>query len=413
MGDGAGDAPPSNTASPNSIESDPQILRFGVDSLYLSYSGKLSDEVARQLVERKALAQSEDVRERAKAQYAVGDHCFEVRDRGAGLFPYVLDDGHFRVQLARAGTQLPMAYGKVSSGFLAQVGPNRAGEHLDQVVSSLGTVEGFARVSRIDVFVDFATRVQMDSWDRHAWVTRAKAISQYAIDSRFTGWAVGQGGHLSARLYDKLLEIAKSGKTYLLDLWMRAGWDAITPVWRLEFQLKREVLGEYTLVHLRDVLPNLTGIWRYCTTDWLRLSIPSETDATRARWPTHPLWQALSNVDFSGDGGPLDRRREPTRAPSDDRLFSIGLSVITAFMAREGISNFERGVEEYFFRLRNFHEEKSHSLGLSFESYIERKVATKRREYNTGLNDPEFEARQKALARERATEEYRRASRGG
>lgn len=37
----------------------------------------------------------------------------------------------------------------------------------------------------------------------------------------------------------------------------------------------------------------------------LRLTLPNEADETRSRWPIHPLWQALSSVDWEGNGAPL------------------------------------------------------------------------------------------------------------
>ena len=43
----------------------------------------------------------------------------------------------------------------------------------------------------------------MDSWHRSAWVTRAVEIHSYAKDQQFTGWTVGMGGVVAARLYDK------------------------------------------------------------------------------------------------------------------------------------------------------------------------------------------------------------------
>jgi hypothetical protein len=90
-------APPSNTAPANCIltpNTPPspsfQLLRFGIDSLYLSYPGTLSHEWERDLENLKGIAQSDDPGERATAQVEIGGHLFEVKDKGKGRFPYVL-----------------------------------------------------------------------------------------------------------------------------------------------------------------------------------------------------------------------------------------------------------------------------------------------------------------------------------
>lgn len=90
---------------------------------------------------------------------------------------------------------------------------------------TVGNLHDAPRVSRIDLFVDFVSPVDMESWDRHAWVTRAHSVNQYAVDGQFSGWTVGSGGVVSARLYNKLLELENSKKFYLIELWQRAGWE--------------------------------------------------------------------------------------------------------------------------------------------------------------------------------------------
>ena len=73
-------ASPSNTAPPNctgSIEGT-KILRTGVDSLYLSYRGKLDQEWEESLLQLKMLAQNEDPLNQAKSICDITDHQFEV-----------------------------------------------------------------------------------------------------------------------------------------------------------------------------------------------------------------------------------------------------------------------------------------------------------------------------------------------
>jgi len=111
--------PSSNTVPNNSMEEGStffQAVRWGIDSLYLSYKGQVRSKVEDELQRLKTMAQSIEPLEVAKAQYAAGEHVFEVKDRGAALFPFILEDNEFRIQSPKHNSRsMPAAYVKVSS----------------------------------------------------------------------------------------------------------------------------------------------------------------------------------------------------------------------------------------------------------------------------------------------------------
>jgi len=259
--------PPSNTVPYNCNSEYFKLLRLGVDSLYLSYQGELFPEVKERLAKLKQLAQHPEIDQQAQAQYAIAGHIFEVKDKGSSIFPYVLEDGAFRISLSRTGKKTPMAYVKISSRYLCSVTPAEAEKHLRDILKELGTLDSSAHVSRIDLCADFVSPENMESWGREAWITRGKKIDAHAINEKFSGWSIGLGGKISCRLYDKLLEIHSSGRTDLVPLWREAGWKEGEPVWRVEFQLMRDVLVEHGLIGLDSVLSNLNGLWSYATTE--------------------------------------------------------------------------------------------------------------------------------------------------
>ena len=304
-----------------------------------------------------------------------------------------------------------MAFVKVSSGYLAHVSPIEAEKTLCALLSELGEIRDAANVSRIDLFTDFVTSENIE-WDRKAWVTRAASIDTFSVNGQFSGWMIGKGGILSARLYNKILEIQKSRKEYLFELWRKAGWNPGHPVWRLEFEFKRELLTQNGLYKLDQVMNHLNGLWNYATTEWLRLTIPNQDDQTRARWPVHPLWGFLSSVDWESHGGPLLRRFDPKRIPGNDKLFNLAFSHLTAFMAREGITDLYEGQEAFITALYHYHENKAYRLGLPFDDYVAEKVALKARQFNTLLNHPEFEEERNIREQAKAAREYRKAADG-
>ena len=92
---GSSGAPPSNTAPANYINTEKtKILRFGVDSLYLFFSGQLASEWDQRLTGLKLAAQSQEETQEAKAQVKLGEHLFEVKGKGGQRFSFVLVDTH-------------------------------------------------------------------------------------------------------------------------------------------------------------------------------------------------------------------------------------------------------------------------------------------------------------------------------
>lgn len=403
-------APPSNTA-PNTCNGEYfKALRWGVDSLYLTYPGELLPVVLSRLKALKEMAQDKDPQHQALAQYPLGGHVFEVKDKGARLFPFILEDGAFRIQLGKGG-KVPMALVKVSALFLAHVGSAEAERRLYGLLIELGDLAGAAQVSRIDLFCDFVWTGSCD-WPRKSWVTRAAAVDNYSEDGTFTGWVIGRGGVMLGRLYDKLLQANKIGADYLLPLWRAAGWKDDEPVWRMEFQIKREVLTQMQLVPLVTALDNLNGLWSYATDEWLRLAIPQDTDKTRSRWPIHPLWGYLSSIDWGTPGGPLTREFDPMRAPADSKLYSMYLAALVGFMAKRGLQDLYQAQEAMIADVVSYFMGKAYQEGIPFDQYIAERVALKVRQYGSGLNAPDgLDALDQAKAASAAAA-YRKASRG-
>lgn len=402
--------PPSNTVPYNCNNEYFKLLRFGVDSLYLSYQGELFPEVKERLTKLKQLAQHPEADQQAQAQYAIAGHIFEVKDKGSSIFPYVIEDGAFRISLSKTSKKTPMAYVKLSSRYLCGNTPIEAETHLRHILSELGILSDYAHVSRIDLCADFVSHENMESWGREAWITRGKKIDAHAVNEKFTGWSIGLGGKISCRLYNKLIEIHTSGRTDLIPLWKAAGWQEGEPVWRIEFQLMRDVLAEHGLISLDMVLANLNGLWSYASTEWLRLTLPNPDDHTRSRWPIHPLWGYISSIDWETNLNALSRSFQATRLPEDKRILALGISSMASYMAKYGITDFDEGLDRYLLALHQYLCACGEFDGLSGEDCLLEKVRLRGKEFNTIININEAE--QKNLEIQKAAKDYRKSSEG-
>src|ERR1039458_4213437 len=126
---------PSNTVPYNSNNDYFKLLRFGVASLYLSYQGDIFPEVQERLTKLKQLAQHPEAYQQALAQYAIAGRIFEVKDKGSSVFPFVIEDGAFRISVSRASKFTPMAYVKMSSRYLSSITPKGAEEQLRSILN--------------------------------------------------------------------------------------------------------------------------------------------------------------------------------------------------------------------------------------------------------------------------------------
>lgn len=372
-------APPSITAPANCI----RPLRHGVDSLYVSYPGQLSEAVALCLQEFKELAQSPKERDTIDAVCHAGDHAFTVLPRGRGRFAFVLEDNWFSIQLSNASASImPLAHVQIRSEYLTAVGPEEALRTLDELIGYFGEPTGPAILSRVDLFVDFVGDHDLTSQPGFAWVKRCKKRDIHEENNRLTGISFGAGNEISARLYDKTTEILKSRKDYLKSLWAAKGWHEGETVWRMEFQTRREGLPDALKGAASPALAHFGAWWWYLATEWLRLALPSDSDETRSRWPTHPVWESLAHVWELPDDAPPMTRASKSRAPTDNIIFKAGLWGLTSFMGREGITEFDEGIGEFLHALEAYFDASDESLP-HLREYLALKSRAKARRYNT------------------------------
>jgi hypothetical protein len=224
------------------------------------------------------------------------------------------------------------------------------------------------------------------------------------VGDRFTGWAIGAGGVIQSRTYDKVLEIIEvSNKTYLFKVWEALGWQVGESVWRQEFQAANTALRELSIESVPDLLNNLDGLWKYFTEDWLRLT-EIGNDSNKSRWQTHQLWSDIQSTIWTPSPQLALERVRASGMPCDERIIPAGMGYIASLMAREGITDLDEGLGTFLHFASTFYEQQ----GTTIAEQIEAKARVKGRKLNTINNRLELDALQ---AKEHATA-YRKAKDG-
>ena len=284
------------------------VLTHGVDSLYLSFKGQL-DRALLETMERLKLEAQEESRPTPIA--FEGGPPMVVLPHGWTFYRYALRSTPFDLFLA-AGDHVPPVYVRISSFYLHSVGVEDAATAVEELVR--GHVMARcqpARPSRVDIYADFQGW-HPDPDDLRRFVTRGVRNHLYYEPTEeahaglsLTGFRFGKD-QVVGRLYDKTRELQVSGKDWLLDAWGPRR-DPELPVWRLEFQFRREALAGFHLQTAAELFASLQDLWRYGL-EWLSLREPS-FDRQRSHWRLAEEWVDLATIEFRPQLAGVLRRR--------------------------------------------------------------------------------------------------------
>jgi hypothetical protein len=364
-----------------------QELLKGIDSLYMSFKGSLKAGLLEELEIKKQKAQSDEVEDSSDAVMNIGDHHFEVRDKGQGYFSYVLADGWFYIKISASAKKLvPTVYVQISSELLNCHGIDSAVASLYKVLDVLMESITSAQVSRADMFVDFHTDVDFGSIHRKSWITRVDKIDIYWSGNRFNGWVIGRGGDISARLYDKTIEIGISKKDFFKPLWSQQGFQEDQDVLRFELQLRRPFLKQFGIDSLPDLQGKMNDIWQFATCEWLRLGVDN-ADENRSRWPTAPVWMDIQQVKF-GDGSFTGAKREvsKSRIPNKETVLVNGLGYLITYAVICGFDNLAEALHNFLLDVGTYLDvcgmDPKNTRFVDSLDYINKRMKEKKRKFN-------------------------------
>ncbi len=104
-----------------------------------------------------------------------------------------------------------------------------------------------------------------------------------------TAYVGGRKSPIQLRIYDKSREVeVKGNKNWFWSIW---GIEPCADVWRVEFQLRREVLREFQIGTIQRLIAGLGGVWEYLTEKWVSFRLLDDVNTTRRT--IHPWWGAV------------------------------------------------------------------------------------------------------------------------
>jgi hypothetical protein len=286
--------------------SDLRVLASGIDSLYVSVRGELIDGLLVFLGDLRGLTPDGDI----PLSLGCGEPDLLLRTHGWRGYPWWFSSPRWELFVG-GPDPLPPVYLQLHAEHIHTVGIEQAVQDVEaMLVADLFSHGCRAIASRVDVFVDEQGWIPEPSDFAHF---RCRALrrrmfevtrQEHGYGSRLSGFTFGKDD-LVARIYDKTLESAVTGKTWPELLWTGRAPDL--PVWRVEFQYRRPVLAALGLTGMGDVLRHRQGLWDYGTR-WLSLR-EKRPDSNRGRRPLAPAWAQLAGACVGGSAVPLIRDR--------------------------------------------------------------------------------------------------------
>ncbi|GLX68319.1 replication initiation factor [Paenibacillus glycanilyticus] len=244
-------------------------------------------------------------------EYSIGDLNLTVHRNGQKFYAYRLSCKDFSIAfMEKAMNSNPPVFVRFMSSYLWSYGFYESYERFLSWFENFQVAISKNKLSRADICVD-SDKFKICKSDIEGVITRARNKTEHFVSEEFTkgrifsGFTIGGGNSLLARIYLKSLEIKKSGKVWFKEIWMDNDWAPEKDVWRVEFQLRRPVLKELSVDTIEQLNEKMSELWSYLTQEWLTIRQPKKDNTSR--WKIKKKWRLIQTASKDYEATPLIR----------------------------------------------------------------------------------------------------------
>lgn len=337
------------------------VLHTGVDTLEASAFGTLVEGLDGELDVCKSRAQTTDTPE----SFPIDGVPFYVHAKGQGHCAWVLSDHRMLIRVSRANRpELPLFSVKLRASALASYGHRTLWDAARDTIAQLGAIERLS-LSRIDLAVDVQGFEFTDA-DFARMVCPASYRGTHK-DGEGVTYQLGKGD-VVMRIYRKDAELRAKKKESYAALWERhPEYSPDEPVWRIEVQLRGQVLNELGARDIEAAFDRLERLFRFGM-EWAELRV-SDGDTNKTRWPLDPIWALLSLA--WGDCPPQPRIRLAARMESEGRVVARILGAAASLGAYSGQTDLVDVLRHALVLM----ESRMRDRGVTFPELVETKAA--------------------------------------
>jgi hypothetical protein len=327
-----------------------ELLRVGLDTLYVAYQGALPSSL---------LAQLHAAKRRAKASGAPepinlnGIRGMVAENGSKGGYSFLFDTGpHLETWKIKDNADVSQwnifvevrAVQCASMGFAGVVG------RLDHVLRVIGASIITESVNRIDFAADFIAPDYQPDIDglvchshcgvsEHAGLTSDDVPDIRRRNRKIETVTVGQQPGRQICVYNKRKEVVYGRRAHWLELWGYDDFKDLPEIWRVEIRAGKKHLSDWNITTFDDVRERIADLLATALQK-VRFAIASN-DQTVTRWADSDLWKAaraaFMSLDFDLSGAVQGRviaavRSEYVEAMRKQIIGGLGSFVFAAGM---------------------------------------------------------------------------------
>lgn len=299
-------------AKVKSVDPPALILASGIDTLYLAINVEWGDDhlfTKLSDLKNEAISYDSAVSSVLPSLSKENDWPFSIKPYGTNGYEWLLSGREFTLKIGNwlKPKSRPSMLVEIGSETLWHLGAEQSVQRVLDLIQAANGRRATVKASRVDFCVDALLPESIWNLDliQHV-VTRAHDLKPHLKLGIFTGFSVGKG-KLSARIYDKALEIqVRSNKFWMFDIWGLFEVPEGCKIIRTEFQLRRQAITELGLDSPVDVIKFGANAWKYFSCEWLKMQDRPGLHHTQRK--TLPWWQVIQK-GYSGaqDAHPLVR----------------------------------------------------------------------------------------------------------
>lgn len=301
----------------------------------------------------------------------INELSFQLLPNGSQGYAYILRNNGYEIKIAQQRAKLDAFFPiqvRISAEYLWAYGVMNAWSIIyNWIVETFGNIIKH-KVCRIDLCchiadIDLVTNYEQNykgKFKNKELFYNGNSINAVTFGSR-------KNKKIYCRIYNKSLEVEQTRKkSWFKEIWSKNNMN-IKNVWNIEFELKSDILREFNLIEINDIIAKLKELWKYCTNKFL---IKIDRINTRVeRCPINKEWQEIQNAynDFSSVG--LIERNKQINLDAQSLIPNI-IGGITSYSARVGNIDFRNVFNKIYEDSQKYFKNKN----TNFETEVKNKM---------------------------------------
>lgn len=284
----------------------------------------------------------------------------------SGGYRWHLEGPDFHLWLANRESpqkDTPNVYASPKSRFLWTNSMQDVTRSLDECIRDFGGQLRKFVPSRCDMTADFQITGGLSTDFIDAPLVSASRKNTLHRDghSMETYYVGAKSSPIQLRIYNKTQEILDGHreKQWFKDIWNLNSWEN---VWRVEFQLRRTVLRQFSIYRISDLEARAGGVWDYLTTRCCSLRQLDNRNVSRRT--VHPFWTAVCECG-PRFGPAMAIQRDLSNGVADVSVYvSRAAGGLAGYAARrriperdEALVEFASDIQQYWDRRGDFDQE--------------------------------------------------------